>query len=142
MASRGTASGSPHVVVVGGGIVGLAAAYQALRRFPSLRLTVLEKEPAVAEHQSRRNSGVLHTGIYYRPGSAKAITCTSGKRLMEAFCASEGINFRITGKLIVATTPEELARLKVLSDRAAANAVICEMLDGPAAIRTVERHAS
>jgi L-2-hydroxyglutarate oxidase len=73
------------LAIIGGGIVGLATAYRFLERFPDKRVTVLEKEPAVARHQTGRNSGVLHTGIYYRPGSLKALNCRAGKLAMEEF---------------------------------------------------------
>ena len=80
------------VLVVGGGIVGLATAYQVTRLLPGRRVVVLEKEPEVAAHQTGHNSGVLHTGIYYKPGSLKAINCRAGKQAMEAFCRDEGID--------------------------------------------------
>ena len=81
------------VVVIGGGIVGLAVAYQLTRRRPDKRVIVLEKESGPARHQTGRNSGVLHSGIYYKPGSLRAINCRSGKKLMEEFCAAEKIPF-------------------------------------------------
>src|SRR5947208_15820598 len=84
-----------HVVIVGGGIVGLATAWQLSERFPRLRVLVLEKEAAVGEHQTGHNSGVLHSGIYYQPGSLRAINCREGKRAMEAFCAAHGVPFDI-----------------------------------------------
>jgi len=79
------------IVIIGGGIVGLATAYALLERFPEKSITILEKEQDVAQHQSGHNSGVLHTGIYYKPGSLKAINCRAGKKAMEAFCEREGI---------------------------------------------------
>src|SRR4051812_48224922 len=100
------------VVVVGGGIVGLAHAFQFTRRFPGKRVAVLEKEARVAEHQTGHNSGVLHSGIYYKPGSLKAINCRAGKLAMEAFCAEEGIAHDICGKVIVAVTDSELPALQ------------------------------
>src|SRR5881409_2982830 len=96
------------VAMVGGGIVGLAAAYQITRRFPGKRVVVLEKEATVAAHQTGHNSGVLHSGIYYKPGSLKARNCRAGKQAMEAFCAAEGIEYEICGKVIVATSEAEL----------------------------------
>ncbi len=79
------------VAIIGGGIVGLATAYQLTRRFPSRKVFVLEKEAELGSHQTGHNSGVLHTGIYYKPGSLKAVNCRDGKLAMQAFCAAEGI---------------------------------------------------
>ena len=90
------------VVIVGGGIIGLAAAREILMRRPSTTLAVVDKEPAIGEHQTGHNSGVLHSGIYYKPGSLKAVTCRAGKRAMEKFCAAEGVPFEICGKVVVA----------------------------------------
>ena len=90
------------LAIIGGGIVGLATAYRFTRRFPGRRVVVLEKESHVAEHQTGRNSGVLHSGVYYKPGTLKAKTCRAGKQAMEAFCAAEGIAHEICGKVIVA----------------------------------------
>src|SRR5437762_336998 len=83
--------------IIGGGIVGLATAWQLTQRYPRLRVLVLEKEPAVGEHQTGHNSGVLHSGIYYKPGSLKAANCRAGKRAMEAFCAAHGVPYDICG---------------------------------------------
>ncbi len=99
------------LAVVGGGIVGLATAYQFTQRYPGRRVVVLEKEARVAEHQTGHNSGVLHSGIYYKPGSLKAINCRAGKKLMEEFCAAEGIAYEICGKVIVAVDRGRLARV-------------------------------
>src|SRR5262245_43717643 len=96
------------VAVIGGGIVGLATAYNLTQRFPERRVVVLEKEAQLAQHQTGHNSGVLHSGIYYKPGSLKAINCREGKKAMEAFCAAEGIEYEICGKVIVATSEAEL----------------------------------
>src|SRR5690606_1229832 len=90
------------VAIVGGGIVGLATAYQLQRRLPGTNVCLLEKEPRLATHQSGHNSGVLHTGIYYRPGSLRATNCREGKRAMEEFCRRENVPFDICGKVIVA----------------------------------------
>jgi L-2-hydroxyglutarate oxidase len=81
------------LIIIGGGIVGLATAYRFLERFPDKCVTVLEKEPTVARHQTGRNSGVLHTGVYYRPGSLKALNCRAGKLAMEEFCQREHIPY-------------------------------------------------
>ncbi|PFG32432.1 L-2-hydroxyglutarate oxidase [Sanguibacter antarcticus] len=110
-----------HVVVVGSGIVGLATAARLAGRGD--RVTVLEKEPELAAHQTGRNSGVIHSGLYYPPGSLKATLGTAGAASMTAFAAEHGVAVRTTGKLVVAVTPDELPRLTVLAERAAANGV-------------------
>jgi len=102
------------VIIIGGGILGLAAAYQLSRAFPRLSLTILEKETEVAKHQTGHNSGVLHTGVYYKPGSLKAVICREGKRRMEEFCAEHEIPYEVCGKVIVATSEAELPALKSL----------------------------
>lgn len=117
------------VTIVGGGIVGLATAYQLTQRFPALRIEVLEKEVDIAAHQTGHNSGVLHSGIYYKPGSLKAINCREGKKAMEAFCAAEGLPFEICGKVIVAVAENELPALETIYQRGQANGVRCEMID-------------
>src|ERR1700757_5167184 len=100
------------VAIIGGGIVGLATAYQFVQQYPGRRLVVLEKEAELAAHQTGHNSGVLHSGIYYKPGSLKALNCRAGKAAMEAFCAAEGIAYDICGKVIVAVTEAELPALE------------------------------
>src|SRR5436853_6131989 len=100
-----------HVAIVGGGIVGLATAWQLTERYPQLRVLVLEKEAAVGEHQTGHNSGVLHSGIYYKPGSLRAINCREGKRAMEQFCASHGVPIEMCGKLIVVVNSDALPRI-------------------------------
>lgn len=117
------------LAIIGGGIVGLATAYRFTRRFPGRRIAVLEKEAHVAEHQTGRNSGVLHSGIYYKPGTLKAKTCRAGKQAMEAFCAAEGIAHEICGKVIVAVDDAELAALQRIYERGVANGVKCELID-------------
>jgi L-2-hydroxyglutarate oxidase len=87
-----------HVAIIGGGIVGLATAWQLAERYPHLRVLVLEKELEVGEHQTGHNSGVLHSGIYYKPGSLRAINCRTGKRAMEEFCAVHGVPFRFAAR--------------------------------------------
>jgi 2-hydroxyglutarate dehydrogenase len=114
----------PHdAVVVGAGIVGLALARELQRRDPSARVAVLEREPAVASHQTAHTSGVVHAGIYYPPGSLKARLCVEGARALGEYCAERGIPLRRCGKLVVATHAGELARLDELERRAAANGV-------------------
>ena len=117
------------LAVVGGGIVGLATAYQFTRRFPDRRVVVLEKESDVARHQTGHNSGVLHSGIYYKPGSLKAVTCRAGKAAMEAFCREEGIAHEICGKVIVAVTDADLPALERIHERGVANGVDCALID-------------
>ncbi len=129
------------VAVVGGGIVGLATAYQFTRQFPNRRIVVLEKEAAIATHQTGHNSGVLNSGIYYKPGSLKAINCRAGKQAMESFCATEGIAFEICGKVIVALDDSELPALERLFERGHANGVRCEMI-GPERLKELEPHAA
>ncbi|MBM3999003.1 MAG: L-2-hydroxyglutarate oxidase [Planctomycetes bacterium] len=132
---------SGDVLIVGGGIVGLATAYQLASRFPDVRPIVLEKENRVSAHQSGRNSGVLHSGIYYKPGSLKAVNCRSGKAMMEAFCAEQGIAHEICGKVIVAVSESELPVLKTIFERGRQNGVRCEWFDGPR-LREREPHAA
>lgn len=110
-------------VIVGGGIVGLATGLALLRRDPKTRLVILEKEDRWGAHQTGHNSGVLHSGIYYAPGSHKARLCHAGLASMVAFCREHGIRHDICGKIIVATEPAELPRLEKLRERALANGV-------------------
>jgi (S)-2-hydroxyglutarate dehydrogenase len=130
-----------HLAIIGGGIVGLATARAYQQRFPGRQVLILEKEEALARHQTGRNSGVLHSGIYYKPGSLKAVNCRAGKAAMEAFCADHGIPFEICGKVIVATQPGELPLLDRLMERGQANGVRCEMI-GPERLREIEPHAA
>ena len=127
--------------VVGGGIVGLATAYDFVSRFPGRRVVVLEKEAAVAAHQTGRNSGVIHSGIYYKPGSLKATTCRTGKWLLESFCEAEQLPFEICGKVIVAVTEAEGPALDRIFDRGVANGVECEHI-GPGRLRELEPHVA
>lgn len=116
-------------LVVGGGIVGLATAYRLSQRVPNCKIALVEKEPEVAQHQSGRNSGVLHSGIYYKPGSLKATTCRAGKRAMEEFCSEQGIAFERCGKIIVALDEVEEQRLQAIYDRGQANGIDCRFID-------------
>jgi L-2-hydroxyglutarate oxidase len=111
------------VVIVGGGIVGAATLYKMQARFPSLRILLLEKENALADHQTGRNSGVIHSGIYYKPGSYKATNCVNGRRELVAFAREHGIKHDICGKLIVATDKEELPRLDKIFNTGLANGI-------------------
>ena len=114
---------SADLLIVGGGIVGLATALEAVTRFPELRLIVLEKENQVAAHQTGHNSGVIHSGLYYRTGSLKAKNCVAGAASMKQFCRDHGIPFEECGKLVVATSDEEVPRLEQLQQRGIANGV-------------------
>jgi L-2-hydroxyglutarate oxidase len=111
------------VVIVGGGIVGLATALDVQRRQPMSRVLVLEKETQVARHQTGRNSGVIHAGVYYAPGSLKARFCADGKVRMREYCEARGISYEMCGKLIVAVNLQELERLKDLEARARENSI-------------------
>ncbi len=115
--------------IIGGGLVGLATAYRLNQRFPDARIVLVEKEAGPGRHQSGRNSGVLHTGIYYQPGSLKATTCRLGKLQMEAFCEEQNIAFERCGKVIVATTEGELPQLQKILSRGQANGVACQEID-------------
>ena len=109
------------IAVIGGGIVGLSFAMQVAERVPRLRMIVLEKEAGVARHQTGHNSGVIHSGVYYKPGSLKARLCFAGAQEMVEFCSLHGIPHEVCGKLIVATNLEEAARLDELLVRGVAN---------------------
>ncbi len=134
--------GRADLVVIGGGIVGLATAYQLLGAHPGLRLVVLEKEERLAAHQSGHNSGVIHAGIYYPTGSLKAQLCAAGKQELEAFAAEHGVPFERCGKLVVAVEDAELPRLESLRERAAANQVPGLEAVGPERIAEIEPHAA
>ncbi len=132
---------SADVVVVGGGIVGLATAWKLVSRQPSASIILIEKEPVLAKHQTGHNSGVLHSGIYYKPGSVKALTCTTGRAEMVRFCETYDIEHEICGKVIVATQDLDLPRLDVLEERAAANGVKARRIER-AELRELEPHAA
>lgn len=118
--------------VIGGGIVGLASARALLARQPGASLILLEKEPALGRHQTGRNSGVIHSGIYYAPGSLKAKLCREGSARTKEFCQAHGILYEERGKLIVATREEEVPRLRALNERAAQNGIDTELLKAEA----------
>ncbi len=111
------------LLIIGAGIVGLATALEYSRRFPDQRLIVVEKEGRVAAHQTGHNSGIIHSGLYYRTGSLKARNCVAGCTSMKLFCAEHGILYEECGKLVVATAPDEVPRLKQLYERGIANGV-------------------
>ncbi len=126
-----------EVLVIGGGIIGLSTAYAITRAAPGTRVTVLEKEPGPARHQTGRNSGVVHSGIYYRPGSLKARYAVRGAAEMVKFCAEYGVPHAVTGKLIVATRRDELPRLHALVQRGRENGLAVREL-GAAQIAAYE----
>lgn len=129
------------VAILGGGIVGLATAYRLVERFPGKRVVVLEKEAALAHHQTGHNSGVLHSGIYYKPGSLKATNCRDGKKALEAFCEQEEIAYDICGKVIVAVNEDELPTLENIYERGQANGVRCEIIDADR-LKELEPHTA
>ncbi|BBX37693.1 dehydrogenase [Mycolicibacterium mageritense DSM 44476 = CIP 104973] len=129
-----------RVAVVGGGIVGVAVARELLQRQPDAEVTVFEKENRLASHQTGRNSGVVHAGLYYQPGSAKALLCRRGVALLEEYCAQRGIRRIACGKVLVALDDAERARLADIEDRARANGVPDIRVVGPAELRELEPH--
>ena len=131
-----------RVAIVGGGIVGLATAYQLLMRFPSTQLLLLEKESGPARHQTGNNSGVLHCGLYYKPGSQKAKLAVQGIRRMVDFCERHAVPHEICGKLVVATEAAEIPRLHALLERGTANGLQGLQLLGPEQIRECEPHSA
>jgi L-2-hydroxyglutarate oxidase len=124
-----TNSRSADLVVIGGGIVGLATAWRWTAAFPGRKVVVLEKESQLAQHQTGRNSGVLHSGIYYKPGSLKAINCREGRAAMVNFCRDEGIGYDVCGKVIVAVDEGELPKLNDIYQRGQANGIRCELIN-------------
>lgn len=130
------------MVIVGAGIVGLATAEALGRRRPDLTVVVLEKEDGIARHQTSHNSGVVHSGIYYRPGTLRARLCVTGVSMIRDFCAEHGVAYQQVGKVVVATDPSELARLDTLFERGQANGVASLSLIGPEEIREIEPHAA
>jgi L-2-hydroxyglutarate oxidase len=131
---------SSRIVIVGGGIVGLATAYRLLQARPGLAVLVLEKEAGPGRHQSTHNSGVLHAGLYYKPGSLKARLAVAGIRQMVEFCRQHGIDHEICGKLVVATDTAEHERLLQLQQRAEANGLAGVRLLGREEMREIEPH--
>ena len=125
------------VLVVGAGIVGLATARAVVRAHPGRSVVVVEKEPAVGRHQSGRNSGVIHAGVYYLPGSEKARLCTAGRISMVEYCKDRGIDHAISGKVVVALDADEATRLTELEHRCAANGVRAELI-GPDRLAELE----
>ena len=130
------------IAIIGGGIVGLSVAMQAAEQFPRLKLLILEKEKGVAQHQTGHNSGVIHSGVYYKPGSLKAKLCVEGAREMVEFCARHGIPHEVCGKIIVATTADEAVRLDGLREHGEANGLTGLELLGSEAMREIEPHVA
>jgi L-2-hydroxyglutarate oxidase LhgO len=130
------------LTIIGGGIVGLATALAVVQKHPHLKIVILEKEDRLASHQTGHNSGVIHSGIYYKPGSLKAQTCVAGARALSAFCAEHGIPYERCGKVVVATAADELPRLEELHRRGTANGVEGLEMIGPERLRELEPHAT
>jgi len=131
-----------EVAIAGGGIVGLATALKLLERAPGLSVVVLEKEDRIAAHQTGHNSGVIHAGLYYKPGSEKAKTCVEGRRLLVEFCEKHSVPHEICGKLVVATSESELQALADLQRRAGENGLSGVRTLAPAEFRKIEPHAA
>src|SRR5215831_15968009 len=129
-------------VIIGGGIVGLATALQLIRQQQGIRIAVLEKEPEIARHQTGHNSGVIHSGLYYKPGSLKAKNCVAGAAAMVEFCREHGIAYEICGKVVVATDGTELPGLQELLRRGIANGVPGIVPIGPERLRELEPHCT
>lgn len=129
------------LIVIGGGIVGLATAYQLLLRKPKLKLVLLEKESELGTHQTGHNSGVLHAGLYYAPGSSKARLCLAGKAALQKFADEHAIPYELCGKLVVALDSSEFERLANIKERAIANGVEGLEEVGPERLREIEPHA-
>jgi (S)-2-hydroxyglutarate dehydrogenase len=130
------------LIIIGGGIVGLGVALEIVRRFPRRKLLVLEKEDRVARHQTGHNSGVIHSGVYYKPGSLKARLCVAGAAAMVEFCREHGIPHEVCGKVIVATEQDELPRLEELRRRGEANGLTGLRMIGPEELREIEPNAT
>ena len=128
-------------VIIGGGIVGLSSAL-ALSKRKGIRIAVLEAEPEVATHQTGHNSGVIHSGLYYKPGSLKARNCVEGRERLLRFCAEQGVPHEVCGKVVVATRPEERPMLDRLAERGAANGLENVRRLDPTALRELEPHAA
>ena len=130
-----------RVVVVGGGIVGLATAFRLQQRIPAAQVTILEKEREVALHQSSHNSGVLHCGLYYKPGSRRARLAVRGIRQMVEFCQMHGIQHEVCGKVVVAASEDEVPRLHALFERGCQNGLAGLRMLSREELREIEPHA-
>jgi L-2-hydroxyglutarate oxidase len=132
----------PSIAIIGGGIVGLATGLEFTRRFPGLSLAIIEKEPALARHQTGHNSGVIHSGIYYKPGSLKARLCVEGVNALLRFCQEYGVPYDICGKVIVATQEDEIPRLRDLYVRGQSNGLEGLRMLNSEEIREIEPYAT
>lgn len=132
---------SDRIGVVGAGIIGLATAWTLMRRHPGVHITVFEKESDIATHQTGRNSGVVHAGIYYRPGSLKARLCTSGRAMLKDFCSERGLFYDECGKLLIALDADEEIRLRALYENSITNGVPDVRMVDAREIRAIEPHA-
>jgi len=128
--------------IIGGGIVGLATALNILQGYPRTRLLILEKESQIAQHQTGHNSGVIHSGLYYKPGSLKARSCVTGRRALIEFCDRKSVPYEICGKIVVATSEGELPRLEELYRRGIANGLDGIERIGPERLKEIEPHAA
>jgi len=129
------------LAIIGGGIVGLATALKITAAHPNVRLLILEKEAGLSRHQTGNNSGVIHSGLYYRPGSLKARTCVTGRKALLEFCDEHAVPYEICGKLVVAMSEEELPRLEELHHRGVANGLQGIKVIGPERMKELEPHA-
>lgn len=127
------------IVIIGGGIVGLATAYQLTQTHPELRCAILEKEDAVATHQTGRNSGVIHSGVFYTPGSLKAENCRKGRQKLVAFCDKHGVDYDMCGKVVVAVTDDEVPELERIQEKGRQNQIECTRI-GPERLHELEPH--
>jgi len=127
------------VAIIGGGIVGLATAYRLTQQYPDLSLTVLEKESQVGVHQTGHNSGVIHSGVFYTPGSLKAENCRKGKRALVDFCEEKDVPYEMCGKVVVATEESEVPELRRIEEKGRKNNVECSRI-GPERLRELEPH--
>jgi len=132
---------SHDVAIIGGGIVGLATAYRLTEQYPDLSITVLEKEDTVAAHQTSHNSGVIHSGVFYEPGSLKAENCREGKRALVEFCEREGVDYEMCGKVVVAAEESEVPELNRIEEKGHANEVECTRIR-PERLHELEPHVS
>ncbi|MBS96058.1 MAG: L-2-hydroxyglutarate oxidase [SAR202 cluster bacterium] len=135
-------SGQYDIAIIGGGILGLATAMTITKNHPNQKVVLVEKEDTLAKHQTGHNSGVIHAGLYYRPGSQKASFCVDGARNMREFCDEHNIKYDLVGKVVVATNEEEIPRLENLFERGTANGVEGLTMIGPERLKEIEPHAS